>query len=262
MCSSQRRVTPKPEPPSESTSSSRVVCSRQAAPSRPSRTIRWIVVSIPPVRPSRGWHGSAIFGAGSSSAPLPSSTPTRAAPLRSSADERPRRAGFTRTSGGRRRPRSAPARRTRRRGRRPSRDARVIVAAIAPKRSSRTAASAESLRAPCALNGCFRSGVSPSCALAKALRRSSATGTFLSRPIGASSSTAVPRSSALSPASGTLEASSGAISASASTSPTCRAPTVSVPLRVSPAPRSSADVREHRHAPGRGRRRRARATRS
>src|SRR6185436_9442505 len=99
------------------------------------------------------------------------------------------------------------------------RDARVIVAAIAPKRRSRTAASAGSVRAPWALNGCFRSGVSPSCALANALRRSSATGTFLSRPIRASSSTAVPRSSALSPASGAREASSGAISASASTRP-------------------------------------------
>ena len=32
--------------------------------------MRWIVASIPPVRPSRGWHGLAIFGAGSSSAPL------------------------------------------------------------------------------------------------------------------------------------------------------------------------------------------------
>src|SRR5262245_10413469 len=96
------------------------------------------------------------------------------------------------------------------------REARVIVASIAPSRSSRADASAESCCAPCLSNGSARSGVSPSFALPKAERRSSATGTFLSSPIGASSSTAVPRSSALSPAAGTFEASNGDNPASAS----------------------------------------------
>src|SRR5204862_5093837 len=77
------------------------------------------------------------------------------------------------------------------------REARVIVALIAPVRRSRALASEASWRAPCALKGAARSGVSPACVRAKAPRRSSATGTFLSSPIGASSSTAVPRSSAL-----------------------------------------------------------------
>ena len=84
VCSSQRRRAPV-SGARERTSSSRVVRRRHAAPSSPSRTMRWMVASTPPVRPFRGMHGSASFGGGSLRAPFPSSTATSAKQPASSA---------------------------------------------------------------------------------------------------------------------------------------------------------------------------------
>ena len=221
VCSSQCRGA-RPPPPSDRTSSSRVVCSRHAAPSRPSRTTRWTVASMPPCGPARGLQGLAIFGDGSLRAPLPSSTATSASPLTSNT-ARIRSAGVRRVTTppgrGRRPPPAGRARRTGRETKKAEREARVIVASIAPTSRSRVAASAASWRAPCALNGSRRSGVSPACAPRECAAEVERDRHLLVEPDrrveqdgGRLQQRAVTRG-------GHLEASSGAISASASTRP-------------------------------------------
>ena len=64
----------------DSTSSSRVVCSWHAAPSRVARAKRWTVASMPPpVETAWGVHGSARFGCPYEAAPSASSSAISAA---------------------------------------------------------------------------------------------------------------------------------------------------------------------------------------
>src|SRR3989442_6155546 len=100
------------------------------------------------------------------------------------------------------------------------RKARVIVSSIVPTSVSRVAAICGSVPAPRSLNGLARSGTSPAWARSNSPARSSATGTLVESPIGASSNNDVDFSFALRPASGSSAASSCAIEARVSTSTT------------------------------------------